>query len=177
MSLNKKIKADLAANRNNTKGRFIVVTFRMANYFALHPSRLVRISGFPVVKFYQFFVMWLMGIEIPVRTQIGAGLNIAHGVSVVLNEDTIMGENVLLRQFVTIGNKSLIGLHSPVIGNNVEIGANSVLIGNILIGDNVVIGAGSIVTKSIPANSVAYGNPAKVIEKVDHTLMAILSDK
>lgn len=166
MSLRKKIKADLAANSHNTKGKFILIAFRMANYFSLHPSKLIRILGFPVVKYYQFTVMWLMGIEIPVRTQIGGGLNIAHGISVVLNEDTVMGENILLRQFVTIGNKSLVALHSPVIGNNVEIGANSVIIGDISIGDNVVIGAGSVVTKSIPANSVACGNPAKIMERV-----------
>lgn len=166
MSLRKKIKADLAINRNNTKGRFIVITFRIANYFAMHPSAFLRFIGFPIVKFYQFFVMWLLGIEIPVRTQIGGGLNIAHGLPVAINVDTIIGEHILLRQFVTIGNKSKRDLKSPVIGNNVEIGANAIIIGNITIGDNVVIGAGSVVLKSVPANSVAYGNPAKIMEKI-----------
>jgi len=52
-----------------------------------------------------------------------------------------------------------------VIGNNVFVGANSVLLPAIHIGDNVVIGAGSVVTKSIPSNSIAVGNPCKVIKK------------
>jgi putative colanic acid biosynthesis acetyltransferase WcaB len=55
----------------------------------------------------------------------------------------------------------------PKIGNNVDIGANSVILGNIEIGTNSIIGAGSIVVKSIPENCVAVGNPAKVIKKLD----------
>lgn len=50
-----------------------------------------------------------------------------------------------------------------VIGNNVFIGAGSIVLMGVTIGDNVIIGAGSIVTKNIPSNSVAVGNPAKVI--------------
>lgn len=49
------------------------------------------------------------------------------------------------------------------IGNNVFIGASSTVLPNVTIGDNVVIGAGSIISKDIPSNSVAVGNPAKVI--------------
>lgn len=53
---------------------------------------------------------------------------------------------------------------SPVtIGNNVWIGGNSVILPGVSIGDNTVIGAGSVVTKSIPANVIASGNPCRVI--------------
>jgi len=51
-----------------------------------------------------------------------------------------------------------------VIGNNVWIGMNSVILPEVTIGDNVVVGAGSIVTTDIPANSIAAGNPCKVIK-------------
>ena len=50
-----------------------------------------------------------------------------------------------------------------VIGNNVFVGLKSIILPNVHIGSNVVIGAGSVVTKDIPDNSVAVGNPAKVI--------------
>lgn len=53
------------------------------------------------------------------------------------------------------------------IGSNVWIGANCVLLPGIQIGDNVIIGAGSIVTKSIPSNSIAVGNPCKVIKNIN----------
>ncbi|PQJ69508.1 MULTISPECIES: acyltransferase [Polaribacter] len=52
-----------------------------------------------------------------------------------------------------------------VIGNNVFIGANSVILSNVNIGNNVIIGAGSIVSKNIPSNSIAVGNPCKVIKE------------
>jgi acetyltransferase-like isoleucine patch superfamily enzyme len=52
-----------------------------------------------------------------------------------------------------------------VIGNNVFVGTNSVILPGVKIGDNVVIGAGSIVAKDIPSNSIAVGNPCKVIKQ------------
>ena len=53
------------------------------------------------------------------------------------------------------------------IGNDVFVGAGTIILPNVEIGDNVVIGAGSVVSKSIPANSVAVGNPAHVIGSYD----------
>ena len=53
------------------------------------------------------------------------------------------------------------------IGSNVFVGINSILLRNVVIGDNTIIGAGSVVSKSIPANSVAVGNPARVIMSLD----------
>jgi len=58
-------------------------------------------------------------------------------------------------------NHTKIGLVE--IGNNVFIGAGSIILPNVKIGNDVIIGAGSIVTKSIPDNSLVVGNPAKVI--------------
>lgn len=56
------------------------------------------------------------------------------------------------------------------IGNNVFLGAGSIILMGVTIGDDVIIGAGSIVTKDIPSNSVAAGNPAKVICTLDEYL-------
>lgn len=53
------------------------------------------------------------------------------------------------------------------IGNNVFIGASSTILPGVKIGDNVVIGAGSVVSRDIPSNSVAVGNPAKVVCSYD----------
>ncbi|UXN35293.1 sugar O-acetyltransferase [Avibacterium paragallinarum] len=54
-----------------------------------------------------------------------------------------------------------------IIGNNVWIGGNTVILGGVTIGDNSVIGAGSLVNKNIPANSLAMGSPAKVIRQIN----------
>jgi len=63
------------------------------------------------------------------------------------------------------GERKIVDLASPVtIGNDVWIGGNVTILPGITIGDNVVIGAGSVVTKNIPSNTVAAGNPCKVIK-------------
>lgn len=55
------------------------------------------------------------------------------------------------------------------IGNSVWIGGSVTILPGVTIGDNSTIGAGSVVTRDIPANSIAVGNPCKVIKHIDHT--------
>ncbi len=89
-----------------------------------------------------------------------------QGQALVVNGQTRIGKNCGLKQSTTIWAKlKKDGTMSrcPLIGNNVDIGANVCIIGEVEIGDNVVIGSGSVVTKSIPPDSVAVGNPARVI--------------
>lgn len=94
------------------------------------------------------------------QTKIGPGVRIAHPYSTVLNAESI-GANFSCMQCTTIGKK---GDKRPTIGDNVSLGANLVIIGDVKIGNNVIIGAGSVVVKNIPDNSVAVGNPARVIK-------------
>lgn len=67
-----------------------------------------------------------------------------------------------------IRNQSLEYAKPITVGNNVWIGGNVVVLPGVTIGNNVVIGAGSIVTKDIPDNMLAYGNPCKVIRKIEN---------
>jgi maltose O-acetyltransferase len=85
-----------------------------------------------------------------------------------------IGENVILAPNVTIlahvaSLKNVLGvtqLGRVVKGNNVFVGAGTIIHNNVKIGENVIIGAGSNVTKDIPENSVSVGNPAKVISTI-----------
>lgn len=100
---------------------------------------------------------------------------------VILDEALVsFGDNVFIAPncgFYTAGhpidaeerNKGLEYAHPITVGNNVWFGAHVCVLPGVTIGDNCVIGAGSVVTKDIPSNSVAVGNPCKVIRKVDKT--------
>ena len=86
-----------------------------------------------------------------------------HPFSTILNAKSI-GDNFRCKNNITIGNTNDNDSLRPQIGNNVYIGANAVVIGNITIGDNVVIGAGAVVTKDLPPCAIVVGNPAKIIK-------------
>ena len=88
-----------------------------------------------------------------------------HSFATILSCKRI-GDNFVARNGTTIGNKNLDANLRPTIGDNVAIGVNCVLIGDITIGNNVVIGAGSVVVKDVPDNCIVAGNPAKIIRYI-----------
>ena len=89
-----------------------------------------------------------------------------HPIGIVIHHDAHLGRNCIIYQNVTIGQgKYIEHNHSdvPIIGDNVTIYANSVLVNGIKIGNNVTIGAGSIVLNDVPDNTTVAGNPARVL--------------
>lgn len=124
-------------------------------------------------------------IEPPLHSNFGGrhvhfGKNVYANFNLTLVDDThiYVGDNTMIGPNVTIasaGHPILPELREkgyqfnmPVhIGKNCWIGAGVVIVPGINIGDNTVIGAGSIVTKDIPANSVAVGNPCRVIREIN----------
>jgi putative colanic acid biosynthesis acetyltransferase WcaB len=165
MSFRKFVLQDWAANKHNTKGRIVTLCFRVANYGRC--SKTARYLLLPYRVFYTLLFEWLLGIEIKYQTVIGAGLRIFHIQAIVINQGAVIGENCTLRQSITIGNK-VDGGQCPVIGNNVNIGAQVCILGDITIGDNVNIGAGSIVVKSVQPNCTVAGNPSRIIKSADN---------
>lgn len=155
---------DWRANRGNVKGRLVLTMFRLVN--AINTYTLTKIIFFPYLMFYRFFVEWTLGVELPRKLTIGRNFVFYHGQGLVVNNKVVIGDNCVLRNGVVIGHKKL-GNGSlsacPRLGNNVDVGANVCIIGDIVIGNNVTIGAGAVVVKSIPDNSVAVGNPARVL--------------
>lgn len=107
----------------------------------------------------------LTGIEIHPAAIIGKGFFIDHGMGVVIGETAEIGDYVTLFQGVTLGGTGKErGKRHPTLGNHVVVGAGAKILGGIRIGDNVKVGANSVVLKSVPANSTVTGVPARVIK-------------
>ena len=94
---------------------------------------------------------------------IGYGLVLQHGYSTII-WPIKMGNNCQIWHNVTIGRAHDKGSR-PTIGNNVKICTGAIVIGDIVIGDNCIIAAGSVVVKSVPANCVVCGNPARIVKQ------------
>ena len=112
------------------------------------------------------------GIEIHPGAQIGKRLVIDHGMGIVIGETTIIGDDCLLYQGVTLGGSGKEkGKRHPTLGNNVLVGAGAKVLGSFTIGDNARIAANAVVLNEIPANATAVGVPARVVrvkgKKVD----------
>lgn len=104
------------------------------------------------------------GIEIHPGASIGKDLFIDHGTGIVIGETAILGDNVTIYHGVTLGTTGKEkGKRHPTVGNNVLIGANATVLGNLTIGDNAKIGAGAVVVKNVKDNTTVAGVPAKVV--------------
>lgn len=107
----------------------------------------------------------LTGIDLPCEATVGRRLLIEHFGGIVISGDTVIGDDVVIRNGVTLGLKRTGQRGAPVIGNRVDIGAGAKVLGAITIGDDVVIGANAVVLTDVPANSLAVGVPARIIPR------------
>lgn len=115
-------------------------------------------------RFLAHVTRFFTGIEIHPKATIGRRLFIDHGFGVVIGETTIIGDDVLIYQGVTLGGTGKEqGKRHPTIKNNVVIGAGAKVLGNIEIGENSRIGAGSVVIDDVPENATVVGIPGRVV--------------
>lgn len=97
------------------------------------------------------------GIDIALDAIIAPGMKINHGFGIVIRPECVIGKNLNIRHGVTIGRKANGDCKGKtIIGDNVDIGAQVCIIGDVTIGDNVVIGAASFINKDVPNNTLAY---------------------
>lgn len=125
--------------------------FRTLFYFRTHGI---------ATKVLRIFYPKHPSFTIDIHTEIGGGLQLAHPYATILNA-TRIGQNVYVNHLVTLGEKNG---KKPILGNNVQLHAGCIVIGNVTIGDNAIIGAGAVVTKDVPSNRVVVGNPARILE-------------
>lgn len=98
-------------------------------------------------------------------TKIDRGFRIVHFGHIVINPLTIIGKNFNISHGVTLGHAEGKQYGSPIIGNNVSIQTNAVVVGSLTIGDDVLIAPNAFVNFDVPDGAIVLGNPGKIISK------------
>jgi len=143
----------------NYPGVWAIAWYRVGH--KLHTSGFKRLAR-TLMGFTQIFTH----IDIHPAAEIGNRVFIDHGIGVVIGETTIIEDDVIIYQGVTLGGVSLThGKRHPTIKQGAVLGAGAKILGNIVIGEHAKIGANSVVVKEVPDCSTAIGIPAHVIEK------------
>jgi|SRR5690554_653798 len=142
-------------------------------YPGVHALAFYRVAHV-FYKWHLFFVARLIsqlarlftGIEIHPGATIGKRCFIDHGMGLVIGETTIIGDDCTLYHGVTLGGKSSEqAKRHPTLKNNVVVGANAQVLGDIIINEHATIGANAVVTKDVSAYDVVVGIPAKRLVK------------
>lgn len=132
---------------------------RRANWLWRHNFKFLA-------RLYSNWSRFWTGIEIHPGATIGKRLFIDHGMGVVIGETTEIGDDCTIYQGVTLGGTGKdTGKRHPTLGNNVMVSSGAKVLGPFKVGDNVKIGAGSVVLKEIPPNCTVVGIPGKIVRR------------
>lgn len=129
--------------------------------YQLNKNLFTRIRLYRLTKKY--------GLEISVDAKIGKGFYLGHPYNITIGNEVVIGNNVNVHKGVTIGRTNRGNAGSPNIGNNVFIGINATVVGNIKIGDDVLIAPNAYVNFDVPSHSVVIGNPGIIHQKNNAT--------
>lgn len=107
------------------------------------------------------------GIELPFSAKIGRRVIFEHQHGIVVHGNSVIGNDCILRQGVTLGMRDMSKpFEAPALGNGVNVGCGSAILGAVKIGDNSAIGANSVVLSDVQPNSLAVGAPAKSVRSM-----------
>jgi serine O-acetyltransferase len=137
-------------------------TFAMVVYRLMQSSQRLRLA--PLAMSFNKINGVLGRCIIGRNAQFGPGFVLIHSLGVVINSNVRGGRDIKIEHQVTIGAEKDA---TPVLGDNIFIGAGAKILGGVRVGSNVRIGANAVVVSDIPDNSTAVGIPARVVEKRD----------
>lgn len=144
------------------QGLWVMAVYRLGRWrYALRPSFLRRPFSL-LYRIAKVASQIVTGVDLPCEVTVGRRFKIEHFGGIVISGDTVIGDDVIVRNGVTIGLRRTGVAGAPTIGNRVDIGAGAKILGPIHIGDDVAIGANAVVLHDVPSNSIAVGVPATV---------------
>jgi serine O-acetyltransferase len=112
------------------------------------------------------FVRNVYGIEVPYSATIGRRVVLEHQHGIVVHGDTVIGDDCIIRQGVTLGVRRLNGISdAPTLGHRVTVGAGAKILGKVRIGDGADIGANAVVLSDVPEGALVVGIPARVVRR------------
>lgn len=138
------------------------IVYRYGSWAASLKVPVVRHILFLIYWVLNVLTMWLTGIWVHHSSKIGKGL-VLHNFSGIFIIPQEMGENCTINQGVNLGG--IRGSKRPVVGNNVYFGAGCKVLGDFRIGNNVVIGANSVVFTDVPDDATVLGIPGKIMAR------------
>jgi serine O-acetyltransferase len=147
------------------QGLWVMIVYRFGRWRYGLRSPALRVPMSFLYKLARTAMHILTGIDLPCEARVGRRLRIDHFGGIVVSGDAVIGDDVILRNGVTIGLKRTNERGAPVIGNRVDIGAGAKILGPIRIGDDAVIGANAVVVHDVPAGAVAVGIPARILPR------------
>lgn len=159
------IREDLMAQREGllAQGFWALAVYRFGHARYRFRAKLIRWPWALVHILLSKLIEMSCGISIGPMARIGRRVAIEHFGSIIIHGAAEIGDDVMIRQGVTIGNKnSDRPQEAPKIGDKVDIGAGAKVLGAITIGDGAVIGANAVVIRDVPPYSLAVGVPATI---------------
>lgn len=161
------VREDYAAHEHDaTRPGFRAVAVHRFGNYRMHLKMPWR-AGFSVVYRMLFrYVRNHYGVELPYSAKLGRRVVFEHQGCIVVHGCTVIGDDCIIRQGVTLGNRHLTApFDAPVLGNNVNVGAGAKVLGKVHIGAGANIGANSVVLKDVPAGRTAIGIPARLLDE------------
>lgn len=140
-------------------GIWSLIMHRPAHWLYRHRLKLLA-------RIISQLTRWFTGIEIHPGATIGRRCFIDHGMGIIIGETTQIGDDVTIYQGVTLGGTGKdTGKRHPTIGNRVLISSGAKVLGPFKVGDDVKIGAGSVVLKEVPPGCTVVGIPGTIVKK------------
>jgi protein involved in polysaccharide export with SLBB domain/serine acetyltransferase len=152
------------------QGLWVMLVYRFGVWrYSVKPAIVRRAFSF-IYRVLKVVSQVLSGIDLPCETRIGHRLRFDHFGGIIISGDTVIGDDVIIRNGVTIGLRRTEERGSPSIGNRVDIGTGAKVLGPITVGDDSVIGANAVVIRDVPAGHVAVGIPARIFPRTDRAM-------